>query len=118
MTILYYIILRVHNFPFPVEHRNFCLSVNGKKFYFTHGYEFEVLANFVFITIEEYECICKHLCDMRSTAIGKIESNIWSALHLQFIGRTLEDRHTALRTITKPPEVRMKELQSCKFSSR
>ena len=101
---------RADKFPFPVEHRDFSLSVNGKKFYFAHGYEFEVLANFVFITIEEYEAICKSLCDVRSTTIGKIESSIWSALHLQFLGKTFEDRHTVVKSIAKPPEDRMKEL--------
>jgi UDP-2,3-diacylglucosamine pyrophosphatase LpxH len=97
-------------FPFLVNHRNLRLSVNGRKFCFTHGYEFEVLANFVFITIEEYEKICKDLCDVRSTTIGKIESGLWSVLHPHFLGKTFEDRHTVVKSMAKSPKARMKEL--------
>ena len=34
------------------------------------------------MTIEEYENICQHLCDVRETTIGKIETSVCSALHL------------------------------------
>jgi UDP-2,3-diacylglucosamine pyrophosphatase LpxH len=96
---------RVDNFPFHVL-RNLHLSVQDvdKKFYFTHGYEFEVLAKFAFMTIEQYEKICQRLCDVRDTTIGKIESTIWSALHLRFTAKMF----TVVGSITRPPEDRMK----------
>lgn len=98
---------RVDKFPFRVL-RNLHLSIEGsdKKFYFTHGYEFEVLAKFAFMTIEEYEKICQRLCDVRQTTMGKIESTIWSALHLKFAGKMF----TVIESITRRPERRMKEL--------
>jgi UDP-2,3-diacylglucosamine pyrophosphatase LpxH len=102
---------RVDAFPFLVV-RDLHLPVKGsnKKFYFTHGYEFEVLANFAFMTIEEYENICQYLCDVRQTTLGKIESTVWSALHLQFTGKKFGEHYAAVEPITKPPEDRMKEL--------
>src|SRR5215469_6971201 len=109
---------RVHSqrlccFPFPV-HRDLHLSMqgSGKKFYFIHGYEFEVLANFGFINIEEYEDICQHLCDVRDTTIGKLESGIWDALHPRFAGKISENHHDVVKSILKRPEDRMKELHS------
>jgi UDP-2,3-diacylglucosamine pyrophosphatase LpxH len=117
---------RVDNFPFPIF-RNLHLSVQGtdKKFYFIHGYEFEVLAKFAFMTIEGYEKICQHLCDVRETNVGRLESAIWSALHLfrfpirkdgehvpateyvpEQVVKSIKDEHR----ITEPPEQRMKEL--------
>lgn len=94
-------------FPFPVS-RNLHLSVNGshKKFYFTHGYEFEVLANFPFMTIEEYEMICQHLCDVRESTIGRLEGTLWSALHLQFASKKVEEHLTIAQSLKKPPEER------------
>ncbi len=41
------------------------------------------LANFPFVTIEEYEIMCQHLCDVKVSIIGKIESPFWSSLHFQ-----------------------------------
>ena len=95
------------HFPFPVS-RNLHLSVEGsdKKFFFIHGYEFEVLANFPFLTIEEYEKICQHLCDVRETTIGRIESTLWSALHLQFASKKVEEHITIAQSLRKPPEQR------------
>lgn len=100
---------RSQHFPFNVL-RNLHLSEGGNRFYFIHGYEFEVMANFVFTSIEEYESICQHLCDLRDTTISKIESSIWSALHPQFVGKSFEDHHTIVKSIVRPPEYRMKEL--------
>jgi UDP-2,3-diacylglucosamine pyrophosphatase LpxH len=93
-------------FPFPVS-KNLHLSVDDgdKKFYFIHGYEFEVLANFPFMTIEEYENICQQLCDVRETTFGKVESTLWSALHLQFTRKKVE---AIEQSLTKPPEHRWK----------
>jgi hypothetical protein len=101
------------------------LSVQGtgKKFYFIHRYEFEVLAKFAFMTIEGYEKICQHLCDVRETDVGRLESAIWSALHFfavkrdgeyfpvteyvpEHVVKSINDKHK----ITGPPEKRMKEL--------
>jgi predicted phosphodiesterase len=104
---------KVDCFPFPVL-RNLHLSLEGssKKFYFTHGYEFEVLANFVYISVEKYEGMCKHLCDVRETTIGQLESGIWAVLHPRFAGKTFEDHHTVVKSIVRRPEDRMKELHS------
>jgi UDP-2,3-diacylglucosamine pyrophosphatase LpxH len=109
---------RVHSqrldcFPFTVV-RDLHLSVqgSGKRFYLIHGYEFEVLANFGYITIEEYENICQHLCDVRDTTIGELESGFWAALHPRFAGKISEDHHNVVKSIVRRPEDRMKELHS------
>ncbi|HEY6534560.1 MAG TPA: metallophosphoesterase [Candidatus Nitrosocosmicus sp.] len=111
---------RVDSFPFSI-HRNLHLNVKGnndKKFYLNHGYEFEVLANYPFMTIEDYESICQHLCDVRQTTIDKIENDFWSALHFQFVGKKLEEHFTIAESIKKPPESRMKELHRFEKESR
>jgi UDP-2,3-diacylglucosamine pyrophosphatase LpxH len=110
---------KVDSFPFSV-YRNLHLNVKGnndKNFYLTHGYEFEVLANYAFMTIEDYEKICQHLCDVRQTTIDRIESDFWSALHFQFVGKKLEEHFTIAESIKKPPESRIKELNSSEIES-
>lgn len=104
---------RLGCFPFSVT-RDLHLSIegNGKEFYFTHGYEFEVLANFGYITIEEYEDICQRLCDVRDTTVGEIESAIWEIIHPRFAGKISEAHQDVVKSIVRRPEDRMKELHS------
>lgn len=106
---------KFENFPFPT-HKNLHLQLKDgkKKFYFTHGYEFEVLANFPFVTIEEYEIMCQHLCDVKEAVIGKIESTIWSSLHFQLANKKLGEHFNIIGLMTMNPENRMKELHQVK----
>lgn len=108
-SILYFS-TKVDKFPLSIS-KNLHLKVkeSNKKFYFIHGYKFEVLANLAFISIEEYESICKHLCEVRETTIGKIESTVWSSLHFQFANQRFGEHLNVVESITKLPENRMKE---------
>lgn len=65
------------------SHRAFDVSKNlrlkdddGNKYFFTHGYEIDVLANYGSLTIEDYEKICALLC-RTETIVGKTISKIW-----------------------------------------
>jgi UDP-2,3-diacylglucosamine pyrophosphatase LpxH len=104
---------RAPDFPFLICKRlRLSVKLVDKKFYFIHGYEFEVLASFDFITIEEFENLCQHLCEIRDTTIGKIESYFWSLVHFQVKNRNIGKHFTIPQSIINPPEHRFKELHS------
>lgn len=62
-----------HNIDFQMRLR---LKENHKKYFFTHGYELDVLANYEPVTIEEYEKISMDLC-RTTTFFGNIFSRLW-----------------------------------------
>lgn len=47
--------------------------------------------------------IYANISDVRDNTIGKAESALWSALHLQFVNKVVGDRFTVVQSITKPP---------------
>jgi UDP-2,3-diacylglucosamine pyrophosphatase LpxH len=91
-------------YPFKVS-KNLRLSDDSKKsFYFIHGYELEVLTQFEFLTIAEYEEICENLCERTDNFFGGIMSRLYSDLKMAIkIG---EEGISAIHSITKPPEKR------------
>ncbi|RLC74573.1 MAG: hypothetical protein DRI61_16365 [Chloroflexi bacterium] len=56
--------------------KNLRLADGGNRFFFTHGYELDVLANYEPLTIENYEKICESLCRAENI-LGKIMSRLW-----------------------------------------
>lgn len=65
-------------FPFTIS-KSLRLTDGGKKFFFIHGYELEVLANLEPLTIEAYESLSERLCMAKDTLGGYITSlwNLW-----------------------------------------
>jgi UDP-2,3-diacylglucosamine pyrophosphatase LpxH len=104
-----YSILDFHNqfesfYPFKVSKSLRLLHENKNKFYFIHGYELEVLTQFTFLTIGDYERICENLCQRTDNFFGGIMSSLYNDLRIGLhIG---EEGLNAIHFITKPPEKR------------
>jgi UDP-2,3-diacylglucosamine pyrophosphatase LpxH len=91
------------SYPFEVS-KNVRLYNGGKWFYFTHGYELEVLANLEPMTVEAYETVSKSLCQMTEAFLGSILSNLWRAL--QIIFKEGDEKLRSIQAIVKGPERR------------
>lgn len=63
-------------FHFPVS-KSLRLTDGDSKFYLTHGYELEVLANLEPISIENYESFCDRMC-FSEDVLGEYASNLWN----------------------------------------
>jgi UDP-2,3-diacylglucosamine pyrophosphatase LpxH len=85
------------NCPFTVT-KNLRIEDNGSRFYFTHGYEFEVLINLEPISIESYEGFCEQMCFNNDT-LGGYASSLWDLLK-----KCRPDRD--LDKLTQPPAER------------
>ncbi|UTB32184.1 MAG: UDP-2,3-diacylglucosamine diphosphatase [Methanobacterium sp. ERen5] len=75
------------NFPFEVK-KNLRLEDNGKKFYFTHGYEFEA-AGLEPFTIDMYEDFSEKMC-FSEDVIGGVAGQIWDIIQGSDIKERLE----------------------------
>lgn len=64
------------NYPFSIS-KSLRLEDGGKKFYFIHGYELEVLANLEPMSIEDYENFSEKMCFVENV-IGGLASRLWS----------------------------------------
>lgn len=69
---------RYENYPFDVS-KSLRLKDNGNKFYFTHGYELEVLLNFEPMTLEDYEKFSEKMC-FSEDRVKETASNLWGFL--------------------------------------
>jgi UDP-2,3-diacylglucosamine pyrophosphatase LpxH len=63
------------DYPFKVS-KYLRLEDGGEKFYFTHGYELEVLLNLEPMTIEIYEDFSRKMC-FSGDVLGGIASHLW-----------------------------------------
>lgn len=90
-------------YPFEVR-KNLRLFDSGKYFYFTHGYELEVLTNLEPLTVENYEIISINLCQMTEAFLGSILSALWESLQVTFKKGDLKLQ--SIHSIIKPPEKR------------
>ncbi len=75
------------NFPFEVK-KNLRLEDCGKKFYFTHGYEFEAVQLEPF-TIDMYEDFSEKMC-FSEDFIGGVAGQIWDIIQGSDIKERLE----------------------------
>lgn len=86
------------NYPFTVS-RALRLEDGGKKFYFIHGYELEVLANLEPLSIENYEKFCEKMCFTEDVLC-------WLASHVWDIIEKRGSIWTQIGTMKKPPNER------------
>lgn len=75
------------NFPFTIS-KNLRLVDGGKKFYFTHGYEFEAIY-LEPVTLKMYEEFSEKMC-FSEDIIGELAGHIWSLIR----GSDLKDKLT------------------------
>lgn len=75
------------NFPFEVK-KNLRLEDNGKKLYFTHGYEFEAIL-LEPLTIDMYEEFSLKMC-FSEDIIGKVAGQIWDIIQKSDVKEKLE----------------------------
>jgi len=66
------------SYPFQVS-KYLRLEDNGEKFYFMHGYEFEVLLNLEPLSIEAYEKFSQKMC-FSENIVGGIAGRLWDFL--------------------------------------
>jgi UDP-2,3-diacylglucosamine pyrophosphatase LpxH len=92
-----YIDRRKYRVPFNVS-KNFKLDYDGEKYFFTHGYELEVLANLKHFNVHEYEKFSELMC-FNNDFTGAIASKAWDWLN----SHKASGRFHLLK---KPPEER------------
>lgn len=83
-----------NNFPFTVS-KFLRLEDGGNKFYFIHGYEFEVLS-LEPITLDEYEAFSEDMC-FNEDIVGGIEGDGWD-----FVQKTKNEIERAFNEIVEP----------------
>lgn len=96
-NLLKYLEKRKCRVPFNVS-KNYKLDYDGDKYFFTHGYELEVLANLKHFNVHEYEKFSELMC-LNNDFTGAIASKAWDWLNA----------HKAsgkLHLLKKPPEER------------
>jgi len=93
------------NYPFEVT-KNERLQDADRWFYFTHGYDLEVLANLEPMTVEAYESVSQSLCQMTEEFMGSILSNLWGALQVTF--KKGDERLKSIQAVVKSPGKRGK----------
>jgi len=69
-----------NNLPFKI-YKSKRISEGGYEFYFTHGYEIEVLTTMEPLSIEAYEAFCKGMCSSEDI-MGTVASKFWDLIHL------------------------------------
>jgi UDP-2,3-diacylglucosamine pyrophosphatase LpxH len=87
------------NYPFSIS-KSLRLEDGGKKFYFIHGYELEVLANLEPMSIEDYEKFSEKMCFVENV-IGGLASRLWSLMEKNSM-------EAQVRKIRKSPHEREK----------
>lgn len=75
------------NFPFKIS-KNLRLTDNGKKFYFTHGYEFEAV-QLEPVTLDMYEEFCEKMC-FSDDVIGGLAGYIWDIIQRSDLKEKME----------------------------
>jgi UDP-2,3-diacylglucosamine pyrophosphatase LpxH len=87
------------NYPFIIS-KSLRLEDGGRKFYFIHGYELEVLANLEPLSIENYEKFSENMC-FAENVIGGLASFLWG-----FVEK--ECMQAQIRKMRKSPHLREK----------
>jgi UDP-2,3-diacylglucosamine pyrophosphatase LpxH len=78
-NLLKYLDRHKYSVPFNVS-KNYRLEYDGEKYYFTHGYELEVLANLKHFNVHEYEKFSELMC-WNNDLTGAIASKAWDWLN-------------------------------------
>jgi UDP-2,3-diacylglucosamine pyrophosphatase LpxH len=98
------------HYPFQVT-RQLHLTESGKKFFFLHGYQFEVLANPIFKSMSAYETFAEGLC-LAGDDTGNAADMLWESYQrskaaLEGLKRLPEDIKGFLDSMFNPPDKRM-----------
>lgn len=99
------------NYPFDVV-RELHLIEGGKKFFFIHGYQLEVLANPYYKSMSAYETFAEGLC-LAGDDTGNAADKLWASYEksqaaLEGLKRLPENIKGALDSMFKTPESRLK----------
>ena len=99
------------NYPFDVV-RELHLTDGGKKFFFIHGYQLEVLANPYYKSMSAYETFAEGLC-LAGDDTGNAADKLWASYEksqaaLEGLKRLPENIKGALDSMFKTPESRLK----------
>lgn len=98
------------NYPFRVT-KELRLAEGGKKFFFIHGYQLEVLANPYYKSMSAYEAFSEGLC-LAGDETGNAADKLWQTYEaskstLEGLKRLPTDIKGALDSMFNPPEQRM-----------
>lgn len=103
------------NYPFQVT-KELRLEESGKKFFFIHGYQIEVLANPYYKSMSAYEAFSEGLC-MAGDDTGNAADKLWETFQvsksaLDGLKRLPSNIKGALDSMFNPPDERMESVIS------
>jgi UDP-2,3-diacylglucosamine pyrophosphatase LpxH len=103
--------LLTENYPFQVT-RELHLTDSGKKFFFIHGYQLEVLANPYYKSMSAYETFAEGLC-LAGDETGNAADKLWESYEksqaaLEGLKRLPENIKGAIDSMFNTPEKRLK----------
>jgi UDP-2,3-diacylglucosamine pyrophosphatase LpxH len=98
------------NYPFQVT-KELRLAESGKRFFFIHGYQLEVLANPYYKSMSAYEAFSKGLC-LAGDETGNAADKLWETYEasksaLDGLKRLPTDIKGALNSMFNPPTERL-----------
>jgi UDP-2,3-diacylglucosamine pyrophosphatase LpxH len=98
-------------FPFENVAEHVKLQEGGKKFFFTHGYQLEVLANPYYKSLTSYKCFAEHLC-LAGDDTGNAASKLWDTIQssksiLERLQRVPSDLRKAFESMMEGPDERL-----------
>lgn len=103
--------LHKDNFPFEVE-KSTVIKDESKEFYFTHGYQLEVLCNPHYKSMKTYETFSEQLClagDDEGNAADAVYKGIQACRSvLDTLKRLPNNPKAALKSMMEPPEERIR----------
>ncbi|HNY34381.1 MAG TPA: UDP-2,3-diacylglucosamine diphosphatase [Methanothrix soehngenii] len=105
----------LEKFPFTVS-KELRLADAGKKFFFMHGYQLEVLANPYYKSMSAYEAFSEGLC-MAGDDTGDAADKLWASYQiskaaLDGLKRLPSDIKGALDSMFNPPKDRLANVHS------
>jgi UDP-2,3-diacylglucosamine pyrophosphatase LpxH len=97
-----------NDYPFSVK-KSLRLVDSGSKYYFTHGYEIDVMTNMEhMMTVNQYEQLSEKLCFLTDKT-GWLASTIWKATEI------LDQMKEQVKKVQSPPSERGEEMDSIRI---
>jgi len=99
------------DFPFKDVREQVRLEDGGKKFFFIHGYQLEVLANPYYKSLTAYKCFAENLC-LAGDDTGSAASDLWDKIQnsksiLEKLQRVPKDLKGAFESMMVRPDQRL-----------
>ncbi|HPE62539.1 MAG TPA: UDP-2,3-diacylglucosamine diphosphatase [Methanothrix sp.] len=99
------------DFPFKNVAEQVRLEDGGRKFFFTHGYQLEVLANPYYKSLTAYKCFAENLC-LAGDDTGSAASDLWDMIQnsksiLEKLQRVPSDLKGAFESMMAGPDDRL-----------